>query len=81
MADPSPNPAADQASPPPAPGRSQEEVALELMKFIVATTGYGKGGALGAGFSGKPGTRSPEEQSDALLELFQRCRKALKPEA
>jgi hypothetical protein len=55
-----------------AAGRSKDEVALELMKFIAITTGYGKGTS-GAGFSGKP-ARSAEEYADALLQLFERCR-------
>jgi hypothetical protein len=49
-----------------------DEVALELMKFIATSTGYGKG-VQQVGFSGK-GTRSPEEQADALLGLFRKCR-------
>ena len=57
-----------------APARSKDEIALELTKFIAVTTGYGKGGASGAGFSGKPAVRSAEEYADALLELFERCR-------
>jgi hypothetical protein len=64
----------------PAPGRNPDEIALELMKFIAVTTGYGKSAQTGAGFSGKPGNRSAEEQTDALLELFDRCRKAVKKE-
>lgn len=59
-------------------GRSPDEVALDLMKFIAVTTGFGKGGQSSAGFSGKPGTRSPEEHAEALLDLFQRCRKVVK---
>ncbi|HLN01961.1 MAG TPA: hypothetical protein VK335_21905 [Bryobacteraceae bacterium] len=55
------------------PARSRDEVALELMKFVAVTTGYGKGTGSGAGFSGKT-TRSPEEYADALLQLFERCR-------
>jgi hypothetical protein len=58
--------------------RSQDDVALEMMKFIAVTTGYGRGAQSSAGFSGKPGTRSPEEHAEALLELFQRCRKVVK---
>ena len=58
------------------PGRSKDEVALDLMKFIAVTTGYGKGGASAAGFSGKP-ARSSEEYADALLQLYERCRTAL----
>jgi hypothetical protein len=56
-------------------GRSKDEVALELMKFIAVTTGYGKAAGAGAGFSGKPSARSAEEHAEALIELFQRCRK------
>lgn len=56
---------------------NKDEVALELMKFIAVTTGYGKGGS-GAGFGGgKAGGRTPEEYADSLLELFERCRKAV----
>lgn len=53
--------------------RNQDEVALELMKFIAVTTGYGKGSTAAAGFSGKP-SKSSEEYADALLQLFERCR-------
>ena len=64
------------ATPPPAPGRSKDEVALDLMKFIAVTTGYGKS-VTSPGFSGKQGLRSPEEHADALLQLFDRCRTAI----
>ena len=64
-------------TPPAGPGRSKDEIALELMKFIAVSTGYGRGTGAGAGFSAKPGARTPEEQTESLLELFQRCRKAL----
>lgn len=53
--------------------RTKDEVALELMKFIAVTTGYGKGATSAAGFSGKA-TRTAEEYADALLQLFERCR-------
>jgi hypothetical protein len=55
------------------PARSKDEIALELMKFIAVSTGYGKGNTA-AGFSGKPAGRSAEEYAEALLELFERCR-------
>jgi hypothetical protein len=61
---------------PPAGGRSKDDVALELMKFIAVTTGYGKSTG-SAGFSGKPVTRSAEEHAEALIELFGRCRKVV----
>ncbi|HUP04771.1 MAG TPA: hypothetical protein VMU19_12325 [Bryobacteraceae bacterium] len=60
--------------------RGKDEVALELMKFIAVSTGYGKAAQGGAGFSSKPGGRSAEEQADALIELFKRCRNVVKEE-
>jgi len=62
---------------PPAPsgGTSKEEVALELMRFIAGTTGYGKT-SVGAGFGGKA-PKTPEEQVDALLLLYERCLSAV----
>jgi hypothetical protein len=66
----------EAAAPAAAGGRSKDDVALELMKFIAVNTGYGKS-AGSAGFSSKPAARSPEEHAEALLELFQRCRKAV----
>jgi len=59
-------------------GRNPDEIALELMKFIAVTTGYGKAASGSTGFSGKPASHSAEEHTEALLELFDRCRKAVK---
>ena len=61
--------------------KSQDQVALELMKFVALTTGYGKASQSSAGFSGKPVTRSAEEHAEALLELFERCRRVVKKES
>jgi hypothetical protein len=63
---------ADEASKAPDQSKNRDEVALEMMKFIAVTTGYGKGTGA-AGFTGKA-TRTPEEYADALLQLFERCR-------
>ena len=52
--------------------RSRDEIALEMMKFIAVTTGYGKGAGT-AGFTGKT-TKTSEEYADALIQLFERCR-------
>ena len=62
---------------PPAPGRSKDDVALELMKFIAVATGYGRATQSSTGFSAKASAHSPEEQVEALLDLFGRCRKAV----
>jgi hypothetical protein len=56
--------------------KNRDEVALELMKFIAVTTGYGKGNAPSAGFSGKA-AKSPEEYADSLIKLFERCREVV----
>jgi len=68
---------APEAVPPSGPARSKDEIALELMKFIALQTGYGRSPQSSTGFSGKPAARSAEEHTEALLELFQRCRKAV----
>jgi hypothetical protein len=56
--------------------KNRDEIALELMKFIAVTTGYGKGSSAAAGFSGKP-SRSAEDYTDSLIQLFERCRAVL----
>lgn len=57
-----------------AAAKNRDEVALELMKFIAVTTGYGnRGSGGGAGFSGKP-SKTAEEYADSLIQLFEKCR-------
>ncbi|HEX7287691.1 MAG TPA: hypothetical protein VF532_15995 [Candidatus Angelobacter sp.] len=52
--------------------KRNEEIALDMMKFIAVTTGYGKIGAPGAGFQG--GTvQKAEDYATHLLELYTRC--------
>ena len=63
---------ADENNAPQAPARTRDEIALELMKFIAVTTGYGKGPTT-TGYGGKGG-RTSEEYADSLLQLFERCR-------
>lgn len=60
------------------PRQSPDEVALELMKFIAVTTGYGKGTTT-TGFGSK-GPRTSEEYADSLIELFERCRSVVRKE-
>lgn len=55
--------------------RSKEEIALEMMKFIAVTTGYGKG-VPAAGYTGKQ-SKTPEEYADSLLHLYEHCREVL----
>ncbi|MEO6759289.1 MAG: hypothetical protein ABIO24_07525 [Saprospiraceae bacterium] len=56
---------------------NRDEVALELMKFIAQSTGYGKGSPAAGFAGGKSASRTPEEYAEALLELFHRCRVAV----
>jgi len=58
--------------------RRNEDIALDLMKFIAMTTSYGKtmGTAGGLGFQGGPGPK-PEEHAEHLLELYGKCLKAV----
>jgi hypothetical protein len=52
--------------------RRNEDIALDLMKFIAGTTGYGKSVSAATGFHG--GTESKSEDYAAhLLELYTRC--------
>ena len=60
--------------------RGKDEVALDLMKFIAVVTGYGKATHVSTGFSAKQGSLSAQEHAEALLELFERCRKAVAKE-
>jgi len=59
---------------PAAAARRDEDIALDLMKFIAATTGYGKSGAAGGvGFEKSGAASKPEEYAAHLLELYRRC--------
>ena len=52
--------------------RRNEDIALDMMKFIAMTTGFGKTGSPGAGFQG--GTvAKPEDYATHLLDLYGRC--------
>lgn len=66
----------DEKETTPHSGSSKDEVALELMRFIATTTGIGKTGS-GAGFGGKS-PKTPEEQVDTLLQLFEKCRETVR---
>jgi hypothetical protein len=59
--------------------RRNEDIALDLMKFVAMTTGYGKtsGAGAGVGFQGGGPASKPEEYADHLLELYGKCRKAV----
>ena len=51
--------------------RRNEDIALDMMKFIAATTSYGKTTA-GAGFQAGAESKA-EDYAGHLLELYTRC--------
>jgi len=58
--------------------RRNEDIALDLMKFIALTTGYGKTTASGVGFQGGGAASKPEDYAEHLLELYGKCLSAVK---
>jgi hypothetical protein len=67
------------ASPTPAapPLRRDEEIALDMMKFVATTTGYGRTGTPGAGFQGGTVSRA-EDYAKHLIELYGQCLDAIR---
>jgi hypothetical protein len=57
--------------------RRNEDIALDLMKFIAMTTNYGKTAAGSVGFQGGGGASKPEDYAAHLLELYGRCLQAV----
>jgi hypothetical protein len=53
--------------------RRNEDIALDMMKFVAMTTGYGKTIASGVGFQGGGAASKPEEYASHLLELYGKC--------
>jgi hypothetical protein len=56
--------------------RRNEDIALDLLKFVAGTAGVGRAAATTAGFSGGSGPK-PEEHVAQLLQLYSRCLKAV----
>jgi hypothetical protein len=52
--------------------RRDEDIALDLMKFIAVTTGYGRTGSPGAGFQGSTDSKA-EDYARHLLDLYGQC--------
>ena len=60
-----------------ASARREEDIALDLMKFVAMTTGYGRTTSSGVGFQGTGSASKPEEYATHLLELYGKCRAAV----
>jgi hypothetical protein len=57
--------------------RRNEDIALDLMKFVAMTTGYGRTTSTGVGFQGTGAAAKPEEYAGHLLELYGKCLNAV----
>jgi hypothetical protein len=57
--------------------RRNEDIALDLMKFVAMTTGYGRTTSSGVGFQGSGSAAKPEEYAERLLELYGKCLNAV----
>ena len=56
--------------------RRNEDIALDLLKFVAGTAGVGRPASPSTGFSGSAAAK-PEEHVTQLLDLYGRCLKAV----
>ena len=56
--------------------RRNEDIALDLLKFVAGTAGVGRPAAGSTGFSGA-GLGKPDDHVAQLLELYTRCLRAV----
>ncbi len=56
--------------------RRNEDIALDLLKFVAAHANLGPKTGSTPGFGGGASTK-PEDQVDQLLDLYTRCREAV----
>lgn len=66
----------EQALPAASLSRRNEDIALDLLKFVVTTSGVGRSGAAAPGFVSS-GASKPEDHIEHLLELYSRCLKVV----
>ena len=67
----------DEVSASTASSRRNEDIALDLMKFVAMTTGYGRTTSSGVGFQGTGSASKPDEYAAQLLELYGKCLAAI----
>jgi hypothetical protein len=67
----------EEGTTPHASARRDEDIALDLMKFVAMTTGYGRTTSSGVGFQGSGSAAKPEEYAAQLLELYGKCKAAV----
>jgi hypothetical protein len=62
----------DQSGTTPNGPRRNEDIALDLLKFVAATANLAKGNSAAAGFVAGSGAK-PEDQVSQLLALYTKC--------
>jgi hypothetical protein len=60
--------------------RRNEDIALDLFKFVASTTGAGRPATPSTGFTA-PASSKPDEYVNHLLELYARCLKTVSGDA
>jgi hypothetical protein len=66
----------DQPQNAPSGARRNEDIALDLFKFVAGTTGAGRTATASTGFTATSSSK-PEDLVDHLLELYARCLKTV----
>ncbi len=66
----------EQAGTAPNGSRRNEDIALDLLKFVAASAGLGKSASTAAGFVAASGAK-PEDQVNQLLTLYSKCLNAV----
>jgi hypothetical protein len=61
--------------------RRTEDIALDLLKFVAGHANLGRPAASSTPGFGLPSSTKPEDQVNALLELYGRCREAVESPA
>lgn len=56
--------------------RRDEDIALDLFKFVASTTGAGRAGTASTGFTASSSNK-PEDHVNQLLDLYARCLKTV----
>jgi hypothetical protein len=60
----------------PTAARRDEDIALDLFKFVATTTGAGRAAVPSTGFTAST-TAKPDDHADHLLDLYARCLKTV----
>lgn len=66
----------EQALPIAGVARRNEDIALDLLKFVVTTTGAGRSGSTSPGFVAASASK-PEDHIQQLLDIYSRCLKTV----